>query len=108
MIEGLKELLEERDMVVSVQFSVYPLRDTHLSRAIEKAVKILRDSKLPVEMGSMSSVTYGNSGTVFKAFQKIYDELASDAHIVITMTISNACPVPIKTEENRNEQDENP
>ena len=95
-------------MVVSVQFSVYPLRDMHLSPAIEKAVKILRDFKLPINMGSMSSVTYGNSERVFKAFQKIYDELAGDAHIVIMMTISNACPVPMKTEGNRKEQDENP
>ncbi len=95
-------------MIVSVQFSVYPLRDTHLSPAIEKAVKILRDFKLPVDTGSMSSVTYGNSETVFKAFQKIYDELAGDAHIVIMMTISNACPVSMKTKENTKEQDENP
>ena len=85
-------------MIVSVQFSVYPLRDMHLSPAIEKAAKILKDFKLPVDMGSMSSVTYGNSETVFKAFKKIYDELAADSHIVIMMTLSNACPVPMRTE----------
>jgi uncharacterized protein YqgV (UPF0045/DUF77 family) len=83
-------------MVVSVQFSVYPLRDTHLSPAIEKALEILRDFRLPVEAGSMSSSSYGDSETVFKAFQQIYDELARDAHIVIMMTLSNACPVPVK------------
>jgi len=95
-------------MVVSVQFSVYPLRDIHLSPAIEKAAKILRDSNLPVTVGSMSSVTYGNSEVIFKAFQEIYDVLAADYHVVIMMTLSNACPVPIKTEENRKERDENP
>lgn len=95
-------------MIVSVQFSVYALRDIHLSPAIEKAAKILRESNLPITVGSMSSVTYGNSETVFKAFQKIYDALAADYHIVIMMTVSNACPVPMKTGENRKERDENP
>lgn len=95
-------------MIVSVQFSIYPLRDMHLSPAIEKAAKILRDSNLPIDVGSMSSITYGNSEMVFKAFQEIYDALAADYHIVIMMTLSNACPVPMKTEENKNERDENP
>ena len=83
-------------MVVSVQFSVYPLQDTHLSPAIEKALEILRNFRLPVEAGSMSSVTYGDSEMIFKAFQQIYDELARDVHIVIMMTLSNACPVPVR------------
>lgn len=95
-------------MVVSVQFSIYPLRDMHLSPAIEKAAKILRDLKLPIDAGSMSSITYGNSEIVFKAFQEIYDALAADYHIVIMMTLSNACPVPMKTETNRKDRDENP
>jgi uncharacterized protein YqgV (UPF0045/DUF77 family) len=80
----------------------------HLSPAIEKAAKILRDLKLPIDAGSMSSITYGNSEIVFKAFQEIYDALAADYHIVIMMTLSNACPVPMKTEKNRKDRDENP
>ena len=83
-------------MFIEVQFSVYPLRETQLSPVIEKAVSILNSFDLPVEVGSMSSVTYGDSEIVFKAFQKVYEEVALNSHVVIIMTLSNACPVPVK------------
>ena len=79
-------------MLVSVQFSVYPLREMHLSPAIEKAVNILKSFGLPVEVGSMSSITYGESEIVFKAFQKVYEEVATNSHVVLIITLSNACP----------------
>jgi uncharacterized protein YqgV (UPF0045/DUF77 family) len=80
-------------MLVSVQFSVYTLREMHLSPAIKKAVEILKNYGLPVEVGSMSSITYGDSEVVFKAFQRIFDEVATTSHVVIIMTLSNACPL---------------
>ena len=58
-------------MLVSVQFSVYPLREMHLSPAIKKTVEILKNYGLSVEVGLMSSITYGESEIVFKAFQKV-------------------------------------
>ena len=79
-------------MLVSVQFSVYPLREKHLSPAIKKTVEILKNYGLSVEVGSMSSITYGESEIVFKAFQKVYEEVATNSHIVLIMTLSNACP----------------
>jgi uncharacterized protein YqgV (UPF0045/DUF77 family) len=83
-------------MLVSVQFSIYPLREAHLSPAINEAVDILKSFGLDVMVGSMSSVTYGDSEIVFKAFQKVYDEVALNSHVVLIMTLSNACPVPTK------------
>jgi len=83
-------------MLVSVQFSIYPLREAHLSPAINEAVSILKSFGLPVMAGSMSSVTYGDTEIVFKAFQKVYDEVALNSHVVLIMTLSNACPVPVK------------
>jgi len=83
-------------MLVSVQFSIYPLREAHLSPAINEAVDILKSFGLDVMVGSMSSVTYGDSEIVFKAFQKVYDEVALNSHVVLIMTLSNACPVPVK------------
>jgi uncharacterized protein YqgV (UPF0045/DUF77 family) len=80
----------------------------HISPAIEKAAKILRDANLPITVGSMSSVTYGNSKKVFRAFQMIYDTLAADYHIVMMLTLSNACPVPMKTVGSRKDGDDNP
>ena len=94
-------------MLVSVQFSVYPLREMHLSLAIKKTVEILKSFGLSVEVGLMSSIAYGESEIVFKAFQKVYEEVAPNSHIVLIITLSNACPVPAKesvkkkTEENK-------
>ena len=82
-------------MFVEVQFSIYPLREINLSPVIEKAVNIIKNSGLPVEVGLMSSVTYGDSEIVFKAFQKVYDEISANSHIVLIMNLSNTCPVPI-------------
>lgn len=79
-------------MFVEVQFSIYPLREINLSPVIEKAVNIIKNSGLPVEVGSMSSVTYGDSEIIFKAFQKVYDEISVNSHIVLIMNLSNACP----------------
>ena len=79
-------------MLVSVQFSVYPLREMHLSPAIKKAVEILKNYGLSVEVGSMSSIAYGESEIVFKAFQKVYEGIATNSHIVLILTLSNACP----------------
>ena len=83
-------------MLVSVQFSVYPLREMHLSPAIKKTVEILKNYGLSVEVGLMSSITYGESEIVFKAFQKVYEEVATNSHVVLIITLSNACPVPAK------------
>jgi uncharacterized protein YqgV (UPF0045/DUF77 family) len=68
-------------MFIEVQFSVYPLREAQLSPVIEKAVSIFKDFDLPVEVGSMSSVTYGDTEIVFKAFQKVYEEVALNSHV---------------------------
>jgi uncharacterized protein YqgV (UPF0045/DUF77 family) len=83
-------------MFVEVQFSIYPLKEINISPVIEKAVNIIKNSGLPVEVGSMSSITYGDSVKIFKAFQKVYDEISANSHVVLIMNLSNACPVPDK------------
>ena len=83
-------------MFVEAQFSIYPLREEHLSPAINKTVKIIKSFGLPVESGSMSSITYGESEKVFKAMQKVMDTVGENRHLVLIVTFSNACPVPIK------------
>ena len=86
-------------MFVSVQFSIYPLREKHLSPAISRVVEIIKGFGLPVETGLMSSTTYGESKVVFKAFKRVYDEVSLASHVAIIMTLSNACPLPEKTRE---------
>jgi uncharacterized protein YqgV (UPF0045/DUF77 family) len=83
-------------MIVQVQFSVYPLKEAHLSPYIEKVLEIIKHTGLEIEEGSMSSVVYGESATIFKAFDEVVNALGDRIHFVITAAISNACPVGVK------------
>ena len=82
-------------MIVQAQFSIYPLKEQHLSPYIGKALEIIKKSGLDVEEGSMSSVVNGESATIFKAFDEVINALGDKTHFVITATISNACPVGV-------------
>jgi len=80
-------------MLIEVQFSMYPIREAHISPFIQKAVNIIESFGLPVQVGPMSSITYGESATIFKAFDRIIEEFAGSTQFVLITTISNACPV---------------
>lgn len=82
-------------MFIEVQFSLYPLREPEISKYIQIVIDTLKESSLPVEVGLMSSITYGESELVFKAFSKSLNALEG-THFVIVMTVSNACPLPGK------------
>ncbi len=84
-------------MFIEVQFSLYPLREPELSKYIQIVINTLKEFSLPIETGPMSSITYGESESVFKAFEKSLNALKG-THFVIVMTISNACPLPRKSE----------
>ncbi len=83
-------------MFVEAQFSIYPLRESKLSPAINKAIEIVKSYGLPVEEGSMTSITYGESEKVFSAMRKVMEKVGENRHLVLIVTFSNACPVPVK------------
>jgi uncharacterized protein YqgV (UPF0045/DUF77 family) len=75
-------------MKTSAQISVYPLRQEHLAPA-ESVRKTLEEHGLTPQVGSMSTIVTGESGDVFAALAKA----VSSGQVVMTITISNACPV---------------
>jgi len=77
----------------SCQFSLYPLGTDDLSPAIEAALKELDEMGLSYEVGSMSTLVYGSAGEIFSALEKMYKAVSSRP-VVMTVTVSNACPVP--------------
>ncbi|NLJ99891.1 MAG: hypothetical protein GX318_01465 [Clostridia bacterium] len=79
----------------SCQFSLYPLGTDDLGTAIDKAAEELVQSGLPYEVGNMSTVFYGGAEEVFDTLKNIYNVL-QDQPVVMTVTLSNACPVPKK------------
>ncbi|MBN1613250.1 MAG: thiamine-binding protein [Deltaproteobacteria bacterium] len=80
-------------MIVSAQLSVYPLRQESLTPGIRIVNDALVDAGLSPEVGPMSTVTVGEADLVFAALRDGFTRAATQGHLVMTVTISNACPV---------------
>jgi uncharacterized protein YqgV (UPF0045/DUF77 family) len=80
-------------MVISAQISIYPLRQERLSPAVEAVSRALSDSGLQPEVGPMSTLVTGEAGLVFTALRAGFEAAAATGHVVMTLTLSNACPV---------------
>lgn len=81
-------------MTTSAQISVYPLRQEHLGPTIESVRSALEEHGLTPQVGSMSTIVTGESGDVFAALAEAFAKAASSGQVVMTITISNACPIP--------------
>ena len=79
---------------IAAQISLYPLRQESLSPAINEALETFRAHGLQVESGAMSSLIAGDDATIFAALQEAFRGAAEQGQVVMTVTFSNACPVP--------------
>lgn len=89
-------------MNVQAEISIYPLRTSSLSEPIEEFCRILRDHDLEIKTTAMSTLIRGQSGDVFKACEKAFEQLTRKYEIVMHMKISNACPSDVPNESVRN------
>ena len=80
-------------MGISAQISLYPLGKDSLSQDITEFVKTLQSKGLQCEMGTMSTVLYGETEVVFDALKEAYSQIASKGACVMISSISNACPL---------------
>jgi uncharacterized protein YqgV (UPF0045/DUF77 family) len=80
-------------MTISVQISVYPLRQEHLSPAVNAVEAELNAHGLRPEVGSMSTQVVGEAEVVFAALRDAFMRVAAKGQVVMTVTVSNACPV---------------
>lgn len=80
-------------MLISAQISVYPLRQDHLSPAIEAVRRALEAHGLQPEVGPMSTLVTGAVENVFAALQEAFTQAVVTGHVVMTINISNACPI---------------
>ncbi|MGH7781577.1 MAG: YkoF family thiamine/hydroxymethylpyrimidine-binding protein [Candidatus Binataceae bacterium] len=78
---------------VSARISVYPLRQEHLSPAIEAVEAQFKAHGLKSEVGAMSTQIVGDADTVFAALRSAFVRVAANGQVVMTFTVSNACPV---------------
>lgn len=80
-------------MVVSAQISLYPLRQDRLSPPIREMQEALAAAGLDVTPGPMSTMVVGDGAAVFDALKESFMRAAATGHVVMTATVSNACPV---------------
>jgi uncharacterized protein YqgV (UPF0045/DUF77 family) len=80
-------------MMVSAQISVYPLRQERLSPAVQAVSDALRSAGLSPEVGSMSTIVTAEADAIFAALREGFVRAAAAGHVVMTVTVSNACPV---------------
>jgi uncharacterized protein YqgV (UPF0045/DUF77 family) len=78
---------------ISAQVSLYPLRQEHLSPAIEMVKDALTAHGLHVEVGPMSTHVTGPADAVFVSLKEAFLRAADAGQVVMTITVSNACPI---------------
>ena len=80
-------------MMISAQVSLYPLRQAHLSPALEAVRDALTAAELQPQVGAMSTMVTGKALVVFAALHDAFVHAAATGQVVMTVTLSNACPV---------------
>lgn len=94
-IEELKALISmenNRDKTaLSVQFSLYPLRQASLSAAIMPAIEKLGEYSLEIFPGAMSTIVSGEADEIWKGLQTAFQTAAKISEVVMVLTVSNAC-----------------
>ena len=82
--------------VVSAQISLYPLGKPDLVPAIQAVLDVLEERGLAFEVGTMSTVAWGEGQVIFEALQEAFCRAAEHGGAVMNVTISNVCPLPDK------------
>ncbi len=80
-------------MFVGAQVSLYPLRQEHLGPSIQAFADVLTAAGLEPRTGPMSTVVNGEADELFTALREAFQASAATGHVVMTVTVSNACPV---------------
>jgi uncharacterized protein YqgV (UPF0045/DUF77 family) len=80
-------------MKVQAQISIYPLKTKSLSEPIDEFCRILKGRGLEVQTQTMGSLVLGESDIIFKSVQEAFEQLTQRYQIVMSMKISNACPL---------------
>jgi uncharacterized protein YqgV (UPF0045/DUF77 family) len=79
--------------MIAAQVSLYPLRQPHLSAAIEESGRIFKQHGLAVRAGTMSTLITGDTDAVFEGLKEAFRAAGERGDAVMVVTLSNACPV---------------
>jgi uncharacterized protein YqgV (UPF0045/DUF77 family) len=79
--------------ITSAQISIYPLRQDRLRPAIEAVREALGAHGLTANVGPMSTTAVGEDRAIFAALADAFAKAAETGQVVMSVTVSNACPV---------------
>jgi uncharacterized protein YqgV (UPF0045/DUF77 family) len=79
-------------MMVSAQVAIYPLRQERLTPAVSAVRDALIAAGLEPAMGPMSTTVTGEVPEVFGALEQAFVRAGVLGHVVMVITVSNACP----------------
>ena len=79
---------------VTAQVSIYPLHVASLSPIINEALLVFNKFGLEVHPGSMSTLISGDNEILWNALSNAFSAAAVQGEVVMTVTVSNACPLP--------------
>jgi uncharacterized protein YqgV (UPF0045/DUF77 family) len=82
---------------ITAQVSLYPLRQDDLSPSIDAVTSALARHGIERQTGAMSTLVWGDDEKVFPALIDAFREAAARGHVVMVVTMSNACPWPGKS-----------
>lgn len=78
--------------MIQACIAVYPLGQQDYD-AVHRAIDALAAADVEVTSGTMNTVISGNEAAVFDAIRAAFTAAAERGATVLTVTISNACPV---------------
>ena len=81
-------------MIASAQISIYPLRQDQLGPAVEMVRTTLAAHGLEPQVGAMSTIVVGEDRIIFAALAEAFARAGETGEVVMTVTVSNACPIP--------------
>jgi uncharacterized protein YqgV (UPF0045/DUF77 family) len=78
--------------MVSAQVAIYPLRQERLTPAVSAVRDALITAGLEPSVGPMSTTVTGEAPAVFGALEQAFVQASAIGHVVMVITVSNACP----------------
>jgi len=85
---------------IQAEISLYPLRTPNLAELIDRFIQNLRRRDLKVKIGTMSSRISGECKILLSALGEAFEDVAREGEMVLTVKISNACPLSLKEGKN--------
>ena len=77
---------------MGLQFSIYPLRQSHLRPAITAAVRAASENGAEVRVGHLSTFSQGDEESVFRALRAAYAAAKSFGSMAMVITLTSGVP----------------